>query len=67
MSLIIVYVFSGLIVNAVSEPILYDQRQTGDTNVRIDIKDATFILMEGELGDVSRKNDWQKKKKKRKN
>lgn len=54
MTLISIYVLGCLILNAWCNPVLYDQRQTGDTNVRIDMKDVVFIAMtDGELGDVS--------------
>lgn len=63
MTLITIYVLGYLVLNVVCNPALYDQRQTGDTNVRIDMKDVVFIAMtDGEVGDVSTANNFLAKK-----
>lgn len=55
MIFLIIQCLCVFVLNVDSNPVLYDQRQTGETNVNIEMKDVVFIAMsDGELGgDVS--------------
>ncbi|KAL0272891.1 UNVERIFIED_CONTAM: hypothetical protein PYX00_005709 [Menopon gallinae] len=58
MLLIFIHVFNVLLPVAVSVPTVYDQRQSGSSNVRIDVKDAVLIAIADEFGDYDYTYDY---------